>query len=873
MSTSMFELTYPLSLWFLLVIPLLFLAMRGSLAELSRTQRAVCLALRAFLLLLLIFALAEVRILRPSNDLAILFAIDQSASLSPQASQQARDFTIASLAAQHSGDMTGVVGFAQKPVLLQPPVQHARIAQSWPEPPLEERKQSDLGAAMEFASAFFPAEKAKRLVLLTDGADTDGQAAQAAQRLAAAGIELFTVPLRNPFTPEVLVEKVEVPRRLKNGEPFDLSASIQSNLETTVKVKVYQNQFLLEEISLALKKGNNLFKKANLKADGKFISYEVEIVPEPGADTLSENNRAQATAALRGEPRVLIVDADESRSRPLAEALRKEKITVETRGPLGAPKTLEDLQPFDLFMLSDLSALTLGRESMELYRRWVQDFGGGFVMLGGDNSFGVGGYFRTPVEQMLPVRMEHDDRQDLPSVALLVVLDRSGSMTAVVQGQTKIALANQGAVFALNVLQPKDYFGVLAVDVRSHVVAPLQQHPAKAPVEQKILSVTAGGGGIYIYTSLAEAFQLLRDAPARIKHLILFSDAADAEEKNAGEMSDGSKGNGTSFDLATAMLAAKITTSVVALGLESDKDTAFLRQLAERGNGRFYLTSDATTLPQIFSTETMKVAQSSLVEEPFQAVPSGKSAIIAGIDWAQSPLLLGYNTTKPKPGSQILLATERGEPLLATWRYGLGQTAAFTSDAKSRWAADWLNWPGFNKFWPQLVRGLMRKSDQASFGVTANESAGKLTVSVDALKPDGAFRNALPLEINAGPQDGATQRLIARQESPGQYSATFDLPSEGTTLFHLTSPDLPDGGYDFAHTQSYPREFLTSETNDSLLSQMAQLAPGKFNPQPAEIFGAPKNPAVSRYDLSSAFLISALLLFPLDIWLRRRTWG
>ncbi|MEI9895588.1 MAG: VWA domain-containing protein [Chthoniobacter sp.] len=350
-------------------------------------------------------------------------------------------------------------------------------------------------------------------------------------------MELLTVPLHNASAPEVLVEKVEVPRRLKAGEPFDLTALIHSNVATTAKVKLYQNQFLLEQRDLTLKAGDNEFRAPNLKADGNFISYEVEVLP--ALDTVAENNRASATASLRGEPRVLLVDSDENNGRALADVLQKEKISVETRGLTGLPKTLEDLQQFDLFLLSDVSALNLGREQMDLYRRWVQDFGGGFVMIGGENSFGVGGYYRTPVEQMLPVRMEHDDRLDTPTVAMLVVLDRSGSMTATVAGQTKISLADQGAVFAMNALQPKDYFGVVAVDTKPHTVVPLAPITAKGAAEQKILSITAGGGGIYIYTSMVEAFQQLRDIPARVKHLLLFSDAADAEEKAAGEMSDG----------------------------------------------------------------------------------------------------------------------------------------------------------------------------------------------------------------------------------------------------------------------------------------------------------------------------------------------
>ena len=861
------ELTHPGFLSLLIVVPLLWLGQRGSLADMTPPQRAACFAMRVLILLLLIGALAGLRLRLPSRDVAVLFAVDQSASISPLAKKAALDFVQAALQKQGSGDDAGVIGFARDAEVWNPPGPGLQLTE-WPD--VKDRTATDFERAFDFASAIFPAEKKRRLILLSDGHDTSGRATPAAQALAKAGVELFAVPLRNAAAPEVLVERVEIPRRLKTGEPFDLAANIRSNVETTAKVKLYQNQFLIERRDVTLKPGNNDFRAPNLHADGNFISYEVEVVP--AQDTSVENNRAQATASLRGQPRVLIVDGDETKIRPLAEALRGEKMSVETRGALGLPKTLEDLQQFDLLALSDVSALQMGREQMELYRRWVQDFGGGFLMIGGENSFGTGGYFRTPVEQMLPVRMEHEDRLDTPSVALLVVLDRSGSMTAQVQGQTKMSLANQGAVLALGVLQPKDYFGVLAVDVRSHTVVPLAQHATRSSEEQKILTITAGGGGIYIYTSLVEAFGQIRDVPARIKHIILFSDAADAEEKNGGEMGDGARGGGSSLDLASAMLASKITTSVVALGLEADKDTAFLRQLAERGNGRFYLTSDATSLPQIFSTETMKVAQSSLVEEPFLAVPARPSPLTAGLDWAQSPLLLGYNATKPKPTADILLATERGEPLLATWRYGLGQAAAFTSDAKSRWAAEWLAWPGFGKFWAQTVRGLMRKSDQASFEVQSRESGDDLLLTIDAVKPDGAFRNQLPITVNALSPGGETKTVTATQTGPGQYRAQLALAPEGTAIVSVNSPDLPDGGYTFGHTRSYPREFLSTETNEPLLRSLAEVTHGKFAPSPTEIFARPEIAARQRRDITDWLLIAALTLLPLDIWMRRRQW-
>jgi Ca-activated chloride channel family protein len=854
------------------IVGLLLWSLRHSLAQFPRPQRIASCTLRSLFLLLLLLALAGLQAPIPVRELSVLFAVDHSLSVSQEASEQARNFLQQCQAARNSADKVGLVSFASKAQLLLP-ASEAKPAHI-PTPSPDPQPGTHLAEALQFCHALFPENSQRRLVLLSDGNETSPGALAAAANLAANGIQISTIPLHNPSHPEVLVEKVLVPRRLKSGEPFDLTATLRSSQNSSAKVRVYQNQFLIETREVALTAGSQEFKLPNLRPDSNFTTYEVEV--ESASDTLPQNNRSQAIATLRGEPSVLIIESDESKARPLAETLRREKIRVQTRSPLGLPSSLEELQAIDLLILSDVSSLSLGRERMELYRRWVQNFGGGFLMLGGENSFGVGGYFRTPIEQLLPVRMEHESRQDIPSVALLLVLDRSGSMSATVQGQTKMSLANQGAALALGVLQPRDYFGVLAVDTRAHTVAPLQQHSSKGATEQKILSVTAGGGGIYIYTSLTEAAQTLRDIPARIKHVILFSDAADAEEKSAGELPDGIRGSGSALELATTMAASRISTSVVALGSEADKDTAFLRELAERGNGRFYLTSDATSLPQIFTTETMKVAQSSLVEEPFLPVPSAPHPLLNGIDWPQAPLLLGYNSTKPKPSADILLATERGEPLLALWRYGLGHAAAFTSDAKSRWASEWLSWPGYSQFWTQLVRAILRHSEDASLQVQASPHSDQLDVQIDAFTPEGAFRNQISVSVSTLSSAPSEQpngiTLQAQQIAPGRYHSQIPIAPNTTTLLRVSSPQLPEGGYDFGHTTPVSEEFLQFETNTALLKQIALVGKGSYNPSPEEIFRRPETPQHRAKDLAPALLISAMGLFLADLWIRRRTW-
>jgi hypothetical protein len=458
---------------------------------------------------------------------------------------------------------------------------------------------------------------------------------------------------------------------------------------------------------------------------------------------------------------------------------------------------------------------------------------------------------------------------------MIIVLDSSGSMNAQVAGQTKMSLANQGAAMALEVLQPKDLLGVMAVDTKVHMIAPLARHTNKAEVGRNILRVTAGGGGIYVYTSMLEAFAQLREVNAKIKHVILFSDAADAEEKAAGEMPDGSQVPGTSIDLAAAMTSARITTSVVALGGSGDKDVNFLKQLAMTGAGRFYLTSDALTLPQIFTTETMRVAQSSLSEDPVSAVPVRRAEVLEGIRWDQAPLLLGHNVTKLKPTADLLLATEGGDPLLATWRYGLGQVAAFTSDAKSRWASEWLSWPGYGKFWAQLTRSLMRRAGQTNgLHVEAFPEPGGsgLRLEIDAVGADGAYRNELPLSVGTILPDGTTKTVEARQTAPGRYTAAITTSGTATTWINVHSPALPEGGPTLGHTPSYPAEFLNNGTDEAALMQLAENAGGKFTPDPESLFAPPAKGIRQHTDLAPAFLAAALLLFPLDIWVRRRSW-
>jgi Ca-activated chloride channel homolog len=860
----MIEWTYPWLLLLLFALGLCWLPLRNTMVALNPVQRRIILAARLLILATIMIALSGPKWRAPSDRLAVVYVVDDSASVSSEAKSAARHYVEASVKNARPNDDYAVVGFAETSQIWQAFGTGPALS-DWPE--LKKRQGTNYGGALRFAASIMPNDRRRKIVLLSDGNDTFAEAEASVSDLARMGIEFDAVVLQNPDSPEVLVESVQTPRNIAPNEPFVLTAIIRSTIKQTGIVRLYENQYLLQQRQVDLLPGPNLVRFEDLTSQGG--QFEVEI--QAPKDTFAENNFGYALVQIRGQPHVLLVDPNESHLGPLAGVLRNERFQVETRIPAGIPKSIDDLDQFDLVLFSDVSALTLSAEQMELLRTWVRDFGGAFVLAGGENSFGVGGYYRTPIEQMLPVRMEHDDRQQTPSVALLVVLDRSGSMAAEVQGKTKISLADQGAVLAMNVLKDNDYFGVFAVDTKAHEVVPLARLQERQQLQQRILGIDSSGGGIYIFTSLVAAAKALREVNAQIKHLILFSDAADAEEKFAGEMGEPSEGSGTAFDIVSAMLANRTTTSVVGLGYESDKDVPFLKLLAERGNGRFYLTNDPMNLPQIFTTETMKVAQNSLIEEPFQAQVVRDAKVLEGISWSQSPLLLGYNSTKLKPTADLLLATETGAPLFASWRFGLGQTAAFTSDVKSRWASEWLRWTGFGKFWTQAVRTLMRRADRGQFQVNVQETDDRLCVNVDAVRPDGSFANEMSLSVVSADMEGRTESATATQIGPGRYIAELPLPKQGVRLISVSTPNSPPAK--LSYTRSYPWEFLDTRTNRKALKELVQISHGRLDPKENEVFQTGPSVPGHRIDLAPWLLAFAATLLPVDIFLRRRRWG
>ena len=626
-----------------------------------------------------------------------------------------------------------------------------------------------------------------------------------------------------------------------------LSSDLHSTVKAPATVKLYQNNLLAAAQQVEVGAGTTTVVFPRVRAEGRFAVYDVAI--EPGRDTLAENNRSRRAVAHGGAPKLLIIDREMALSEPLASALRSSDFQTEIRSPEGFPSQLEELEGFDLVIFCNAPASDFRGDQLELLRKWVRDFGGGFVMTGGENSFGADGYYRTPVEEVLPVRATFEREEETPSLGLVLVIDRSGSMTG-----EKLEMAKSAAQAAVDLLSPRDYAGVVAFANEAFWAADLQSAVAKRSIENSIASITPGGG-TNIAPGMATALQGLRSSPAKIKHVIL--------------LTDGISQPGPFQELTRQMEWERITVSTVAVG--SDADTRLLAQIAKWGNGRYYYTDSSDNIPRIFTLETMRATESSLWEDAVLAVPRSAHAVTGGIYWEQAPPLLGLNVTQLKAGAEMPLSTDAGDlPLFALWRYGLGQVAAFTSDACARWAAEWLAWPGYAKFWTQLARQITRLNQRHDLSVDVKEREGRIHVDVDAIAPDGSFRNGLPVAVTMAAGDASPVSIPAQQTGPGRYEAVLDVPPTDFALVAVS--DGRGQPISVAWARDYPAEFSTFTEPPTDLQELATLSNGRLNPAPEEVFRPVSHPVVMRQDLSVFLLAAALLLFPVDIWLRRRDW-
>lgn len=812
---------------------------KHTVAPLSAKRRRISLLIRCVIFTLLIFALTEPQWIGKRRDQYVFWLVDASRSVATAARDASIQFA-ASAAQNPAIKKSAFIAFAGKPQVFQNSDALAKLNAT----KLDD-EATDIDGALSFADASFPAGYAKTVVLFSDGQETRGNVIKTIAHLRDSGVRIYTVPVQPPDRPEVLVQSVEAPHQVNDDEPFKVTAQVVSNRDTDATVDVFRNGPRVSSKPVRLKKGVNHFEfTQTIGAGDKACEFTVAV--QAKEDTLADNNQASAFVLSTGKSKALLIADKPDQARYLARALKQEGVLLDVRPATGAPADMSDLQNYDLLILDNVPATDLTPRQMELYSSYVRDFGGGFLMLGGEQSFGLGGYYHTPVEEMLPVRCDFEKEQENPSLGLVLVIDHSGSMSG-----EKMEMAKDAAKAAVELLGPKDYVGVIAFDHEAFWVCDIQQATDKSGVEQKISTIQAEGG-----TAMGPAMEMalskLSMTPAKLKHIIL--------------LTDGISTPGPFYELATQMTQQQMTLSTVGLG--GDADQELLKKIAEWGNGRFYFTDNPQSVPQIFAKETMTASKSAIHEMPFLPIQTAPVDFLNGIDFQSAPFLLGYVTTKPKPTAECWLVTEKKEPLLATWRYGLGQVGAFTSDARNRWAVEWLKWDGYGKMWVQFVRKLMRTGMMKHFPAELTRDGDEFYCTVDCANEKGEYISDATGQILVAGPDGHNTRLSLDPIAPGKYEAHWPAKRGGyhVELAIKQGESVIDQQY-LSASAGYPDEFLLRPADENKLKTIATETGGTYQPKPGDI---PDDRSVSvERELWPWLAGVALLLFLADVAAKR----
>jgi uncharacterized membrane protein len=857
----------PLAL--LLLIPslgLTFLLYGAARRRVGKGRRRVALAVRTMLLIALVGALAGFRLVLPVDRLATVFVVDLSDSIGELGREDALAFVRESLALMPEGDVAGIVGFGKAALVERLPADLREIDRIASAPV---RSATDIGGALRLASALFPDDAQKRIVLLSDGNDTTGQGQAEAALAAARGVQVETKVIGLGDAEEVLVERLTTPSTARLGEQIEVTADINSTVAQPATVRLFANGVQAGEKRVDLAAGSNRVAFLVKPNEAGFVRFRV--VVEAAQNTFSQNDRADSNTIVQGEPRILVVSGDEKVAKELVGALETERQNVDTVAAAGLSTDPLQLANYDSIVLVDVPRPSLTDRQMLGLQTYVRDLGKGLVMIGGPQSYGAGGYEKTPVEETLPVDMGVRDRQKQPDIALVVVIDKSGSMDAChcntfnggmggpgagIAGVRKVDIGKEAILRAAAAMTSRDEIGVVAFDQSAHWVVKTQPLGNVGDLQGAVAGIQPLGQ-TNIFAGLSAAVDSLEKTEATRRHIIL--------------LTDGWSSSGQYDAIIARMKAAGITLSTVGAGGGANP---FLQKLATQGGGRFYNAANPASIPDIFLKETQQVSGQQIVEETFHPIITSSSPILRGLDQG-FPQLLGYNGTTAKSAAQTVLVTARDDPLLAQWQYGLGRSVAWTSDSTGRWARSWLAWDGFSKFFSQLVGWTFPGEETGGIEASFVTEGSSTKLRVESVAEDGSPRDFYSTGVAITAPDLSSRAIAMDQIAPGVYEAPLGEIDAGAYILRVsqTRPGATPLGRTLGLIAPTPAEYRLLGPNEPFLATLRSATGGRAILTAAEPWTHDLARTDTYTDLWPSLLIVALLLWPLDIALRRVSIG
>lgn len=853
--------TRPLAFTALIAAPWVWWMNHAGGSGLSGARGTIALLVRLTVLGAFAMTLAEPRAVRKSDVLSVVYALDVSDSMGEKVSEQSLNWIMQSVTKKPEKDEAGLVVFGRDAAVELPPratfpfeTINSRVA----------RDGSNLAKGLSLAAAMAPEGNQSRIVLISDGNETDGAAAAQLDELKARGIPVDVLPISYGYEKEVWLERLDLPRVVKAGESYEASVVLSSLAAGSGKLTLQENGKTIFEKDVDYTAGKNRFTLPLYLREPGFYEYVARIEPPKGADGWAENNVAIGDVYLKGEGKVLVVTEAKGDARDwetLVAALKESERIVQVQMAYEFPRDALSLLPYDLIIFPNVPADAFDAVQLQALRDAVYQQGTGFLMLGGPNSYGPGGYHRSVVEEALPVTMDTTQKKVLPKGALAVILHTC----EFAEGNT---WAKRIAKECVRVLGAQDEVGILDYTYGGKRTGMGWIFPLTAASEYDRLAVlinNADPGDMPDFqTGMKMAFDALSASDAAVKHAIVISD---------GDPSPPTP------QLVQAYVDAKITVSMIAINPHGGQDISVMQAVAATTGGRYYFPKDPNQLPSIFIKEAKTLKRSMLQNKVFTPQVEFPSPILKGFD--ALPELRGLVLTTVKPRASLILRTPPGtgeeagqvDPVLATWRFGLGTTCAWTSDLAPNWAADWIGWEKYRAFVKQLVQEISRVERKSDLEMQAFASGSRGIVTVEDFAKTDSF---LELAARVSGPRGESVNVPLRQVGPRRYQGEFPLWGKGRYQVMAAAGGGGDaekgrneqafGGF----AVPYSPEYLRFQSNPILLKQIAERTGGRLlTGAETDLFHPQRIARESSRPIFDWFLFALALLLPLDVAVRR----
>jgi Mg-chelatase subunit ChlD/uncharacterized membrane protein len=836
-------------LWLLLLVPLSWWFVYHRWDELAHKERPdrFSALVRVGVLSVAMVALAGPKIAVFTSQHYVVFAVDLSSSTGASQDPQALTRLIRDAAPLDERTHYSVLTFGATPSIETNFSRELKLVQFHTNPP---SAGTDIAAAIRLALQTFPKEGTKEIVLLTDGRASQGDLDSALAQARAQDVAVHTIPLGMTNKAEYWVEQLRIPEDVSRDLAFQILVKIGATQKGSGQILLYRGPELIWERSVDLETGiNTLDLSDKLLETG---SYEYQVVLKPAQDQIATNNQLSATVRAVGGPQILVLGAGSEPNRALRQVLHEAGYQIEERTLQEFTPTSAALTPYRVLILNNLSLKELQPFHLESLRSYVRDLGGGLLVIQGQRA--LADLEDRSIEEILPITYETPQPNQIPGIALVLVLDRSSSMSESAGELSKIELLKRAAIKGIEILDPRDYVGAIAFDTEYEWINQLSSAANKEIFYRQIRRLRPGGGTDF-YAALVAAFAELEKARTRVKHIMLFTDGkANKEQPYEAFLKRLEEGS--------------VTLSTVAI--DTEPDVELLDRLAKAGQGQRYIVRDANELPMISLKEIRRISRLRWIPGT-NAIQRGKSANLTP-ESTEVPPVEGYVLAYEKPTAETWFSVQRtGDPLLSSWRFGLGQVSVLNTDLEGEGSQRWMSWTHFSTFIAQIMARIYRASNETGqMALYTRLEGARLEITVD-IKNDGQWEQGLHVDGFVSATGKEPKPVTLQQIAPGRWRGFVADLAPGSQVLRVRAREGEQsvGEREKTVTVPYPDELRKIGIDEGALTKIANETGGLYYESPTFRPHVGVSSVVGYREVWAEILLVALALFLLDLGLRK----